>query len=458
MSDDRDLNFAFSDDVEEGKADNPSRFPQHQRPTGLSSFQTLSIIVALLVTAALSFLGGVIYNRQQSLASSNEFEIFWDVWDRVESDYFFTEDIPSEQDRVYGAIQGFVSAYGDANTRFIPPTPAETSREQIEGRFGGIGAVVSLNENNEPYIVEVISDECIATTPAEEAGLQSNDIIRAVDGESVEGWSLDEVVERVRGLQGTTVTLSIYRPSEDEIFDVDVRRGDIESITATGEMLGDIAYVRLSLFNALATNQVLCRLDTLFAENPRAMILDLRGNPGGLLNEAQRMADLFLEEGLILTQRDRRGNADQLFSDDGDIGETIPLVVLVDGGSASASEVVAGALQDRGRATLIGQVTFGKGSVQNVYELEDGSELRVTAAAWFTPDNQRIEEFGLTPDIIVEGDQFDADGQDRVLNAALEYIEIHIPAEEGDPSIQLPERTPSSDRSTLEFPAALAIG
>lgn len=434
MSDKEDLNFSPQETP-------PPRASDTDRPqkVGVSSFQALSIVMAMLVTAAISFLAGVLYERTQSLASSDEFVVFWEAWDRIEDDYYFTDRLPDDQQRVYGAIQGFVSTLEDPNTRFAPPAVAEDSREQIEGRFGGIGAIVGTNADNEPYIIEVIADECINTTPADAAGLQANDVIRAVDGTSVEGLNLDDVVELVRGRQGTTVTLSIYRPEPDETMDIEVRRDNIENITVNSEMIDDVGYMHLTLFNAVATKQLRCNLEILLEQNPRAIILDLHDNPGGLLNEALLVADIFLDEGLILTQRDRDGNVEQLFSDNGDTGEQIPLYVIVDGGSASASEVVAGALRDRDRATLIGQTTFGKGSVQNVYALSDGSELRVTAAAWYTPDDLRIEGQGLEPDEFVECaglEPIECDA--RNLEFTLDFIDEQLPASSSETAHHLP--------------------
>lgn len=432
----------------------PNPIPTDESPaagkksSSLGSFQIITIIFALLVTGGLGFIGGVVYDRQSSVAYSEEFEVFWEVWDHIEEDYYFTDRLPNTQERVYGGIEGFVGSVGDVNTRFLPPEPAETNREVINGRFGGIGASVGVTEAGEPYIIDIIRDSCIRQTPADKAGLQSGDIIRAVDGASVEGLSLDEVVERVRGTEGSDVILTIYRPADDETFDVTIERAAIESITVVDALYDDVGYLRLTLFNALATSQLKCKLETMLAEDPRAIILDLRGNPGGFLNEALTVADLFLDQGVVVIQRDRQGSEEVLSSQDGDMAEAVPLVVLVDGGSASASEVVSGALQDRGRAVLIGQTTFGKGSVQYVYELSDGSELRVTAAAWFTPADRRIEGIGLEPDVVLEGEQLDVDGNDLFLQAALDFINVHFPVEQV-PSAYQPTRPEPATGSVI---------
>lgn len=406
----------------------------HRQPVStnrLNAFQILTITVALMVTAGIAFLAGVIYDRQQGVAYSDEFEIFWEAWNYIEDQYY--EEPPAVEDRVYGGISGIIQVLNDPYSSVSPPVIAEEHREQIEGKFGGIGASVSINESGEAFIVEVLNDICIPQTPADKAGLQSNDIIKAVDQQNVTGLSIDEVVDRVKGKEGTDVTLTIYRPASDETFDVRIRREIIEQITVVDNMIDDVGYLYLSIFNGVATKQMQCKLENMLAENPRAIIFDLRANGGGWLNEAITVADLFLDEGLVLSQRNRKGVTEELYSHDGGIAENIPLVVLIDHGSASASEVVAGALQDHQRAVLIGQTSFGKGSVQNVHALSDGGELRITAASWYTPDGRRIHGIGLEPDIIIEGEQIDADGYDRVVQTALDYI-YETFATEGDTS------------------------
>lgn len=404
-----------------------------------NAFQTLTLIVALLVTAGVAFLGGVVYDRQQGLAYSDDFKVFWEAWNYIDDQYY--EEPPAVKDRVYGGIAGVLQALNDPYSNVSPPVLAEEHREVIEGKFGGIGASVSVNEAGEPFIVQVIEDRCIAQTPASKAGLQANDIIRAVDGQDVTGWELERVVDVVKGHEGTDVVLTIYRAEGDETFDVRIRREIVEQITVADQMIDDVGYLRLALFNGVATRQLQCKLENLLTQSPRAIIFDLRGNGGGLLDQALSVADLFLDQGLIVSQRDRAGNQEDMFSTNGQIGENIPMAVLIDRGSASASEVVAGALQDRHRALLVGQNSFGKGSVQNVYTLSDGGELRVTAAAWYTPDGRRIHGIGLEPDIIVDGEQVDENGQDRFLAAALEYVNQAFPGENEDSDEQPSEES-----------------
>jgi carboxyl-terminal processing protease len=395
------------------------------RTNRLSSFQVLTIVVAFAMTSAVSFLGGVIYDRQTEDAYSEDFQIFWESWNIIDDEFY--GDMPSDRERVYGAIQGFVTTLNDPFTAFVVPEQADVHRQFISGKFGGIGASVSIDPNGEPYITRLVRGN-----PAEEAGLISLDIIRAVDGQPVQGLTLEQVVDMIKGDPGTEVVLTIYRPAEDRTFDQPITRAVIEELTAYSDMVGDVGYLRISSFNAVSASQTQRELEALLAQNPRAIVLDLRGNGGGLLDESVKIADLFLDEGLILSERSRAGEQDRYVSDDGDIGEDVPLVILMDGGSASASEVVAGALQDRDRAILLGQKSYGKGSVQLVHDLPGGEQLRVTVAAWYTPDGRRIHGTGLEPDVVVEGDQFDAQGNDLYFRAALEYINEHYPSESGE--------------------------
>lgn len=411
----------------------------------LNSFQITTIVVALLITASVSFLGGVVYNRQTGVASSDEFEVFWEAWNFIDNEYY--EEPPSVTERVYGGINGVVSTL-DQFSSVSPPVQAEQNREFIAGKFGGIGAQVSVNDNQEPYIVDVIRDACIHTTPADRAGLQANDVIRAVDGQEVQGWPLEDVVDIVKGDPGTNVVLTIFRPVEDgdgEEIDITIRRDAVDQITVYDAMFDDIGYLYLQSFNHVSSQQMQCKLEILLDENPRAIILDLRGNGGGLLNESIAIADMFLDQGVVLIQRDRHGDEERHLSEDGSIAEDIPLVVLINEGSASASEVVAGALQDRGRAILIGKTSYGKGSVQLVHELSDGGELRVTSAAWYTPSGEQIHEIGLTPDVLIEGALVDSEGNDLAIQSALDYLDQHYPSETNRAAQSSPETEQTQD-------------
>jgi carboxyl-terminal processing protease len=264
----------------------------------------------------------------------------------------------------------------------------------------------------------------MAQHPAARAGIQPGDIITHIDGVAVQGLSLDEAIARVRGPEGTIVVLTILRADVERPFEIEVERARIEIAIVESEMLADdIAYVRLTSFTTSSSQALQQAITQLLAQNPVGLIFDLRDNPGGYLDQSVAVADLFLPQGVVLYERNIRG-LDEIFnSQDGEIAEGIPLVVLVNAGSASASEIVAGAIQDRGRATLIGETTFGKGSVQQTHTLSDGSELRVTVARWFTPADNTIDGTGITPDIEVLPSPIDLGGPDDTqLQRAIQYL------------------------------------
>ncbi|MBI5930835.1 MAG: PDZ domain-containing protein, partial [Chloroflexi bacterium] len=228
-----------------------------------SSFQVLTIIVALVMTSTVSFLGGVIYDRRTGDAYSEDFQVFWETWNTVDKEFY--GDMPSRQDRVYGAIQGFITTLNDPFTAFVVPEQADIHRQFMSGKFGGIGASVSIDANGEPYITRLLRGN-----PAEKAGLEPLDVIKGVDGQSVQGLTLDQVVDLIKGDVGTEVLLTIYRPSQDTTFDQPIMRAVIEELTAYSGMVGDIGYLRLSSFNAVSASQTEHELQSLLDQHPRA--------------------------------------------------------------------------------------------------------------------------------------------------------------------------------------------
>jgi carboxyl-terminal processing protease len=350
------------------------------------------------------------------------FELFDEVWEIVGRE--FDGELPNDQERIYAAIEGSLATLDDQYTRFYRPDVAARMRENLSGAVEGIGAFVRETEEGDIEIVRPIPGQ-----PAEQAGIRPGDIIIGVDGEDVRGQTLDEVISKVRGPRGSEVVLTIQRDGEDDSLQIAITRTRFEVPTIEAQMLqdeeaGDIAYIRLSSFSANAENQLTEALEELLAQNPAGLIFDLRDNPGGFLDQSIAVADLFLSNGVILFERNQVG-LDQTFeASPGDMAESIPMVVLINPGSASAAEIVAGAIQDNGRAVLIGETTFGKGSVQRSRQLSDGSELRVTFARWFTPNNQTIDDQGISPDILVETDELFMFGSedDIQLQRALEYF------------------------------------
>ncbi len=347
-----------------------------------------------------------------------EFDVFWEAWAFVEEEFY--GQVPSEQDRVYGAIRGMVNTYGDENTAFIEPSRAAIFREDVTGSFEGIGAAVRMDEMGRLIIAEPF-----AGRPAAEAGLLRGDVVLAVDGTPLQGLSLYEAIGLIRGPAGTTVVLTIFREGVDEPFDVPIVRARIEiEVVESRRLEGDVGYVRLTEFSRGASGKVAEAIKSLEAEGPlKALIVDLRDNPGGLLDESIFVSSQFISEGVITIERLKGGKEQVYEAQPGGVALDLPLVVLVNRGSASASEIVAGAIQDNGRGTILGEQTFGKGTVQIPHTLSDGSELRVTIAEWLTPDGKQINGEGIVPDVYVERTQEDfVEGRDPQLDRAIEYL------------------------------------
>jgi carboxyl-terminal processing protease len=289
----------------------------------------------------------------------------------------------------------------------------------MTGSFEGIGATVRMRSDGNLEIVQPLPDQ-----PAIEADLRAGDVILEVDGVTVQGMNTYEAIALIRGPAGTKVGLLVQR-DDTEPFLVEITRARIELPVVESEFLtDDIAYVRLNGFGETSTDELREELRTLLDSDPRALIFDLRGNPGGYLNAAVEIASQFVNEGPILIERFRDGTDRTYPASRGGLALDIPLVVLIDGGTASASEIVAGAIQDTNRGILIGTKTLGKGSVQLVNTLSDGSQLRVTTARWFTPNNREIHGRGLEPDIEVTITDEDIDqDRDPQLERAIDYFE-----------------------------------
>lgn len=350
-------------------------------------------------------------------AAGLDLGIFYEVWNRVEQD--FDGNIPSEEDILHAVIGGSLQTLDDPYTQYVKPSVAQRLREDLGGSVEGIGAFVRQNEDGFIEIVRPISGQ-----PAELAGIRAGDIIIGVDGESIIGQTLDEVLLKVRGPRGTVVNLTVLRGEEELEFTITRARFEVP-IIETAMVTDDIGYIRLSEFNANAERQVREALRELQAQGAQSLIFDLRDNPGGFLDQSVAVADLFLPQSVVLIERNNKGLEEIFRADSGDEAESLPLVVLVNAGSASASEIVAGALQDNGRSILIGETTFGKGSVQQLHTLSDGSLLRVTIARWYTPNNNSISEAGVVPDIeALSPDTFTfGDEDDTQLQRAIEYLQ-----------------------------------
>ncbi len=348
---------------------------------------------------------------------------FWSVWDMLDERFVTSSstDPLTAEERLDGAIKGLVDSYGDPYTVYLPAEESAKFEEEIAGNFEGVGMEVGSRDD----VLTVIAP--LPNTPAERAGIKSGDAIVRIDGTSTEGMSIDEAVKLIRGEKGTEVAITIYREGEEEFREIKVVRDRIDIPTIDTEIRGDVFIISLFNFSAMSEARFQEALREYVVSGKRKLILDLRGNPGGFLQSAVNISSFFLPTGKVIV-RENFGGAEEerLFRSSGrTLREYTPekMVVLVDGGSASASEIVAGALQEHGVATLIGAKTFGKGSVQELVSLDGGSSLKITIARWLTPNGNSISEGGLTPDIEVELED-DGEGEevDEQLEAALDFL------------------------------------
>lgn len=383
---------------------------------------SFSLLVAVLLLG-LAFGAGFGFSQALSRGDTDEipqeFDSLWEVWYQLSHDYV-NEGSLDPGKLTQGAIEGLIEALDDPYTYYLDPETYELSLSSLEGSLEGIGAIVAI-EDGWPTVVSPI-----ANSPAEEQGIKAGDRILEVDGEATSTMTLTETVLRIRGEQGTKVTILVLHQGEIEPTEIEITRQEIKLDSVYLDMLpGSIAHVQVTHFTLRTHDELEAVLDTALSGGVTGMILDLRGNPGGLLNSAVGVTDEFLDGGIVLYEANAAGEMIKEFeASTGGLAVDVPLAVLVNGGSASASEVLAGALQDHDRAPLIGTATFGKGRVQAIRELTGGSALYVTAASWLTPDGHQIEGQGLTPDFEVQITEEDiAQGLDPQLRRAIDYIE-----------------------------------
>lgn len=348
---------------------------------------------------------------------------FWRVWDLLDEKFAIASgtDMLSPEDKVAGAIEGLVRAYGDPYTTYFPPKEAEAFNEDISGNFSGVGMEVGMRDD----ILTIIAP--LPGTPAEKAGLLAGDKLIAINGSSTDGMAVDEAVRHIRGEEGTVVTLSIFRTGMTEPKEYKVTRAQIEVPTVKTEKRGDTFIISLYSFNALAEMKMQQALRDYANSGADKLVLDLRGNPGGYLQGAVAIASYFMPAGkVVLRESFGDEREEEVYRSRGaTLKQFAPkeMVVLIDGGSASASEILAGALQEQGYATLVGAPSFGKGSVQELVNLPSGSSLKVTIARWLTPNGRSISNGGLTPDIAVERTVADREAnRDPQLDAAIQVL------------------------------------
>lgn len=402
----------------------------------------ISIFVVLCLLG--SFWGGVWFEKSQNIdptaglniinnfpvdgiasssASAIDMKPFWEAWKLLDERFVPTKHsskVSTDQEKVWGAIVGMTSSYGDPYTVFMPPVQAKTFDDDIAGGFSGVGMEVGMKDG----IVTVIAP--LKNTPAFKAGIKSGDRILEINGTSTQEMNVDAAVKLIRGPQGTEVKLKIAREGKSDYLDISIIRDTIDIPTVDTETKDGVFVIHLYNFYAKAADQFRLALKEFAQSGSDKLIIDVRGNPGGYMEAAIDMASWFMPSGKVVVREEGKGSGDekihrttghQAFMD------PLKMVVLIDGGSASASEILAGALRDNGLAKLVGVKSFGKGSVQELVKVTPDTSLKVTIARWLTPNGNSISETGLKPDVEVkQGEDDRAKGKDTQLDKAVEIV------------------------------------
>lgn len=348
-----------------------------------------------------------------------DFGVFWQAWKKLKEEHIDGEKL-NELQMVYGAISGMTDSLKDSNTNFFPPADSKKFEEDISGSFGGIGAEIGIR-NNQLVVVAPLKG-----SPAERAGLLAIDKILKIDDTVTEDLDVNEAVKLIRGEIGTKVRLLILRNGWERPREFFITREEIRIPIIDSEIVGNrLAHIKLHSFSESASYEFYKTVLDVLKKEPRGIVLDLRNNPGGFLEVAVHLAGWFLEPGkLVVTQKSRSGDEKPSYTSGAGALRDLPLVILINQGSASASEILAGALRIQRGTKLVGEKTFGKGSVQQLFRLKDGSSLKITVAHWLLPDGTIIEKNGIAPDIEVKLTEEDVKaGKDRQLEKAIEVLE-----------------------------------
>ncbi|HUU65300.1 MAG TPA: S41 family peptidase [Dehalococcoidales bacterium] len=371
------------------------------------------ILISLLSVAILALTFGTGYNLGKIPAGpSDGLEIVKQVWDIIFNDYVDQDQLDPDT-LSQGAIKGMLEALDDPYTSYLDAEMQQLGFSSLEGEIEGIGAQVAIRDEQLAIIAP------IADSPAAAAGIKAGDIVLEVDGKSTSEMSLAEAVLKIRGPKGTSVRLLILHQDESEPEEIEIVRAKIELPSVHFEMREDIAYINITHFSGRTSEELSTALESMTREEVRGIILDLRSNPGGILEIVVDVTSYFLPEGVVVSVVDNRKEHTTLEVNPKEMITDLPMVVLVDSFSASGSEVLAGALQDYGRATIAGSQTFGKGSVNVLQKLKDGSALYITTARWLTPNGRLIEGEGIKPDIELE-----LEGEEAI-QWAMDYLKSH---------------------------------
>ena len=431
--------YSSNNEMNQGAANNlypnvPQQEPEPAKEKGMFLAGLLSGVVISALTASCIYVGiriTDIYQLRRAKQTSaegtaaesivnDESVAKLEVIEEVIDEYYFEEEDIDVNSMIEGMYAGMVASLGDPYSVYYTEDEWKALMQETEGIYYGIGAYISLDKTTGFGKINGV----IENTPAQEAGLRENDIIYQIDGELAQGLELTEIVSRIKGEAGTTVHLTLYREGEEDYLEVDVVRKQIESPTVNYEMFNDqIGYIQITEFDDVTVDQFAEALAVIKGSDAKGLVLDLRSNPGGSLSAVVDIARQILPRGLIVYTEDRAGEKVE-YSCKGENELQIPLVVLVNGNSASAAEILAGAVKDYGTGTLIGTTTFGKGIVQRILPLTDGTALKLTVSAYYTPKGNNIHNIGIEPDIECE---FDADayydeGIDNQLNRAVEEV------------------------------------
>jgi len=375
----------------------------------MSNSSKILVSMALVIVVALAFAGGFFVGQSNQPSAPVGLDVVKEAWNYILADYVDPTRIHTAN-MTGSAIEGIIASLNDRYTSYISPDNFEIIQSNFQGEFDGIGAIVSVLDG------KIVIVAPIPGTPAEKAGIKKNDVILQINGESVDNMSLDVAIGKIRGPSGTSVKLLILHEGDKEPVEITVTRARVEVPSVTFEMRGDIALINISQFTNRTEDEFAQVMPKLAAEKAPGIVLDLRGNPGGLLNIVVEVASHFITKGVIVSVRSRQGEIQTLNAVSQDVTTALPMVVLVDNFSASGSEVLAGALQDHQRALIAGSVTYGKGSVNILQRLSDGSGIYITTSRWLTPDGRLIEGNGIEPDV-----KLDITG-DAAVQWAIDYL------------------------------------
>jgi carboxyl-terminal processing protease len=411
---------------------------QSIRPGGprIKLLPVAAAVVAVLAGSAL-FLSGYTMGRQSAaepgtpVSDSEAFQPFWDAYHTI-NDRYAGGDV-NRTGLIQGAIRGMIAALGDPYSSYLTSDEYRQSLQGISGQFEGIGAEIATQDDKGTQGCAPLGPDChllitdaLAGSPAERAGLRAGDLVLETDGTTLDGLTVDAARDRIRGPKGTVLILTIHRGTADP-FKVSITRDVVQQREVVSKTLGagTVGYVKLSGFSDAAARQLADALEAHVKAGRTRLILDLRGNPGGYVTAARAVASQFIGSGVIFWEQDAQGNqvATEAAPGGAATDPKLRIVCLIDGGSASASEIVAGALKDTGRATLVGEQSFGKGTVQRWQELTgDAGAFKLTIARWLTPDKHWIHKVGITPDVVVQLPKSIPAGADPILEKALEVL------------------------------------